>query len=112
MGEGPGRQLLRLVEIIIDQVAGIFFGGGRAGAEVKNGGKLTKRTGICPDAGPKIGGFDVVGEFQRHEVLPLFIGPQDVGHDDFGVSALIKSGNQSAADKTGATGDQDHGTGV
>ena len=99
----PACELLGVAEIIIGQIARVLLRGGGAGAEMEHRRELAEHRGVLGEVASKIARLHVIREFKRHEILPFFIGAQEIRHDDVGVSALIQGPDQRAADKTGAT---------
>ena len=56
---------------------------------MENRGELAEGGGLGGQARAEHIGLHVIGELERHEVLPFLVGTEEVGRHDVGVAALI-----------------------
>jgi hypothetical protein len=68
---------------------------------------VTEQMRRCLDALQQIVGFDVIGELERDEVLPLGIFIEEVSYENVFQASAIELPYQRAADESSATSHQD-----
>ena len=93
------------MRVVLEQIIGIFFGGGAARAEVDDSLHIIQPAG--PQLGEQAVGADQIIEAQAEKIFPLFIGAEDIGQQKIVVTATVEFRHAVAADEAGGAGD-DH----
>ena len=73
---------------------------------MENGRHIAIEMAAAIDSLKQLAGFNIVGELQRSQIPPLLVLTQDIGHQDVLESAAVQLPGECAADKTGASGDE------
>ena len=106
-GERPLAQLLGELVVVPHQVVRVALGGGGAGPEVEDVVKVAELGGAVLHGLEEVVAVDVVGKFERDEVLPFFVGAEAIADDDVFAAPAVQLPDEGAADESGSAGDED-----